>query len=64
MGLKIWLFVIWVVRIVLLNISKEMKMKKKYIKPVLETEEILERVVLGCSLQEGACDPKAGTSTS
>ncbi len=39
-------------------------MKKKYIKPVLETEEILERVVLGCSLQEGACDPKAGTSTS
>ncbi len=39
-------------------------MKKKYIKPIIETEEILERVVLECTLQEGSCDPKAGTSTS
>ena len=39
-------------------------MKKKYIKPIIETEEILERVVLRCSLQEGGCDPKAGLSSS
>jgi len=35
-------------------------MKEKYIKPVIETEEVLERVVLACSLQAGACNPKAG----
>jgi hypothetical protein len=39
-------------------------MKKKYIKPILETEEILERVVLSCSLQEGSCDPEFDGPTS
>jgi len=40
-------------------------MKEKYIKPVLETEEVLERVVLTCSLQNGtACMAMQPTSSS
>ena len=42
-------------------------MKKKYIKPVLETEEILERVVLTCTVTSGdsGCEAAKGqTSTS
>jgi hypothetical protein len=37
---------------------KEQK-KKKYIKPIIETEKVLERVALSCSkVTETNCDPE------
>ncbi len=62
----IQLYVMQQQKSVLLNLDRgNIMKKKKYVKPIVETETILERVALACSkvTESGGCDPR-GLSTS